>query len=221
MYGKTPSWFAEQAKILQSQGGKGYYEDVLKANKIGPFAPKVAAPTATVASSFVDTRTPPQISSDKAIFDQAALDDAEMAAYDPNAFNYDNNPSAFNTQENSSSWYDPFSFGDYGQNADSAVLKNGLNADGSAMNSAQMKDQQIGNYYDEMSKNVGTSWNDWANIGLGTVGTAMEIGMYGDKKDFLSNSNKALEQSTANAEEAHNTKLANNASYGSAFSNNA
>jgi len=68
--------------------------------------------------------------------------------------------------------------------------------------------------------NQGTSWNDWANIGLGAVGTGMQMSMHGDRKDFLSNSNKALEQQTANAEEAHNTKMANNASYGSAFSGN-
>ena len=67
--------------------------------------------------------------------------------------------------------------------------------------------------------NMGTSWNDWANIGLGAVGTGMQMGLYGDRKDFLSNSNDALEQQNQNAEEAHNTKMANNATYGSAFSN--
>jgi len=131
---------------------------------------------------------------------------------------YANNPSSFNTTENSSAWYDPFSFGDYGQDAGSATLKQGLNPDGSAMNAAQKKDQSLANLYDTQAANVGTSWNDWANIGLGSIGTGMQMSMHGDKKDYLSGSVDALEQSTANSQEAHDTKMANNASYGSAFS---
>ncbi len=69
----------------------------------------------------------------------------------------------------------------------------------------------------EKLNNMGTSWNDWANIGMGAIGTGMEMSMFGDKKDYLKNSNRALELQTANANEAHQTKMANNASYGSAF----
>jgi len=99
--------------------------------------------------------------------------------------------------------------GDSIQNVSTSGLEQSMtNANNSytAMLDEQIKDMQ--------------SFDTMGAVGLGMqgLGTAMQMGMYGDKKDYLSGSVSALEQATANSEEAHNQKMANTASYGSAFS---
>jgi len=59
------------------------------------------------------------------------------------------------------------------------------------------------------------------SLAMQGIGTAMQMGLYGDRKDYMENTNAALEQNMQNAEESHNTRQANTASYGSAFSSNA
>ena len=128
--------------------------------------------------------------------------------------------SFYRQEEKPSAWYDPFSFGDYGT---VDKLKEGFKLDASGnpvpMSSVEQKDMALKDLYEMQAGNLGTSWNDWANIGLGGLGVAMQLSMLPDQQDYLSSSVDALKQQTQNAEEAHNTKMANNASYGSAFSN--
>ncbi len=144
-------------------------------------------------------------------------------------FNYTNNPSYFRTSENDAPVYDPFSWGDYGQNANSAVLKKGFNTDGSKMTPEQLATQSLTD-----SRNMDTAikeqvlldsqsfdWMGTANVGLQGLNTAMEVGMYGDKKDYMKNVNKGLEQNMRNAQATHDNRATQQQNLGNTFSRNA
>jgi len=143
----------------------------------------------------------------------------------PSAFNYKTNPNAFNKVETGGSqWYNPLTWGDEAKV--DYQLKPGYNPKtGEFSQSRLLDDKKIANMtaqenaWNAIANNQGMQWNDWANIGLGGLGTLMQLGTYGDRKDYLQGSVDALEQQMQNAEEAHNTKMKNTASYGSAFSN--
>ena len=57
------------------------------------------------------------------------------------------------------------------------------------------------------------------SLAMQGLGTAMQMGLYGDRKDYMKNVNSSMEQNMRNAQESHDTRQANTASYGSAFSN--
>jgi hypothetical protein len=73
-------------------------------------------------------------------------------------------------------------------------------------------------YYSKLAGDLGTSWNDIANIGLGGVNTLMQMSLFPAQKDYMNTSVDALKSQMANAQEAHDMKMKNTESYGSAFS---
>ena len=73
---------------------------------------------------------------------------------------------------------------------------------------------------DDRIKNANSfDWMGGANTVMSGLNTAMQVGMYGDRKDYMKNVNKGLEQNMRNAQQSHDTRQKNTASYGSAFSN--
>ena len=64
-------------------------------------------------------------------------------------------------------------------------------------------------------------WQGWSGVGLGGLNLGMDLGMYGDKKDFLNSSVDALNQNIEMSQEAWDQKQDTRNSYSSAFSNGA
>ncbi len=64
-------------------------------------------------------------------------------------------------------------------------------------------------------------WMGAANVGLQGANTLMEIGMYGDKKDYMQNVNAGLEQNMKNAQATHDNRATQQQNLGSTFSRNA
>ena len=63
-------------------------------------------------------------------------------------------------------------------------------------------------------------WMGAANVGFQGLNTAMEVGMYGDKKDYMNNVNKGLEQNMRNAQATHDNRATQQQNLGSTFSRN-
>jgi len=89
-----------------------------------------------------------------------------------------------------------------------------------ALQNEMIKGQGL--YNDMMTEQIkdmqGFDYMGASSLGFQGLGTAMQMGLYGDRKDYMQNVNAGLEQNLQNAEETHNTQMANTASYGSAFS---
>ena len=162
--------------------------------------PTSVIPSMPGVASRADTRTPAQVSSDKAIFDQAALDDAEMAALNPDAFNATNNPEAYNIGEQDSAMNS--------EQLATQALTDQRNMD-TALKGQQLADAQA------------FDWMGAANVGFQGLNTAMQVGMYGDQKDYMKNVNAGLEQNMSNAQATHDNRETQQQNLGSTFSRNA
>ena len=74
----------------------------------------------------------------------------------------------------------------------------------------------------EMLKQAqGFDWMGAANVGFQGLNTAMQVGMYGDQKDYMQNVNKGLEQNMKNAQATHDNRATQQQNLGSTFSRNA
>ncbi len=137
------------------------------------------------------------------------------------AASYANNPEMFDTQS-TSNWWDSDTYGNQTE-----TLKKGLYQDGSKMNQNDLFQQQYGDSLvsetalrdAQIEELQGFDYMGAGSLAMQGIGTAMQMGLYGDRKDYMENVNAGLEQNLQNAEESHNTRQANTASYGSAFSN--
>jgi len=63
-------------------------------------------------------------------------------------------------------------------------------------------------------------WLGAGNVAAQGVNTIMEVGLYGDKKDYYKNVNKGLEQNLTNAQATHDNRATQQKNLGSAFSRN-
>jgi len=67
----------------------------------------------------------------------------------------------------------------------------------------------------------GFDWMGATNVGLQGLNTAMQVGMYGDQKDYMQNVNAGLEQNMRNAQATHDNRVTQQKNLGSTFSRNA
>ena len=219
-YGKDAQWWADQG---------GSYDDIKSANNFrrddNGYVLDGSQPSIQSANPAVNS-----INNDLGGFESGYTMSGNSASLpgsnNPSSFNgWQSNPDAYDIVSESAATWDPSTWGStnesisrkFGydpvtglQTSEQSLLDTQANQ-ASLMDSERLKNQAI-------ADNVGTSWNDWANIGLGTMGVGMQAGLYGERKDYLQGTNDALAQATQNSEEAHNAEMQNTASYGSAFS---
>ena len=137
------------------------------------------------------------------------------------AVTYGSNPEMFDV-ESTNNWWDSSTYGDQTE-----TLKKGLYDDGSSMTQGDLLDQRYGDALQsetdlrnaQIADLGSTDWMGAASLGMQGIGTAMQMGLYGDRKDYMKNTNEALEQNMAIAQDDYDTKKATTESYGSAFSN--
>ncbi len=228
LYGLTPQdYAAAQALGYSNQSFNALGADGTRAalkNKT-KFQPAVAAPTATASasqqySSFDDGglksmgdysaenpyRAPEPVSQANPYAGSTSAGMYQSGASTDNLLDYD-------TRDQGMSYNDPYSgsgsiVGIEDQNAGLYnAYENSLNSE-TALRNAQIDDLQ------------GFDWMGAGGLAMSGVNTAMEIGLYGDKKDYMENANKAMDQNLQNAEEDFNTRQTNKSNYGSTFSRN-
>jgi len=161
---------------------------------------------------------PKSLKNPYASYDEGA---SQAGMYGAAPVTYESRPELYDVKD-TSNWWDSDTYGNQTE-----TLKKGLYQDGSAMNQNDLFQQQYGDSLvsETALRNAqiedlqGFDYMGAGSLAMTGIGTAMQMGLYGDRKDYMSNTNAALEQNTQNAEESHNTRQANTASYGSAFSN--
>ncbi len=215
LYGLTPQDYARAAELqytnetFNALGPEGTRNALRNNTK---FQPAVSAPQATTASSF----SQPKYKSPVPAPETMVMNDMPVQS-----------TGSLPTDQA----YQASQITDMNAIAPATSQFNYTNPDGSfsqEMFAAGTSDQQKGamdtinaqSAFDKMNRGNEFDWMGAANTGMQGANLAMNIGLYGDKKDYYENVNKGLEQNLTNAQATHDNRAKQQTNLGSTFSRN-